>query len=293
MPSEKRFLSLGWSLCLDISVVVPIYNRAPYLIPCIEALIHQDFPKERYELIFVDNGSTDSSLEILRSFPELRVFCEARRGSYHARNLGLTAARGAWIAFTDGDCAPDLNWLASIADSRQESHVVQLGLRRFASGSRQLRLISDYEEARDRWTLTSSIPEVYYGYTNNMAVRRDLFTELGSFQGVSRGGDTVFVQKVLSQFGLSSVQYNQSMGVTHLELDDLRTYYLKCFLYGRSSRRNRSLAPTMRPLSGTERLEVLREAVGSRGPSHEALLLTLLAPGLAAFNVGRLVGSVS
>ncbi len=65
-----------------ISVIVPVYNTAQYLERVIEALLVQDFPREEFELIFVDNDSEDNSRAILGHHPQIRVFDETRIGRH-------------------------------------------------------------------------------------------------------------------------------------------------------------------------------------------------------------------
>jgi cellulose synthase/poly-beta-1,6-N-acetylglucosamine synthase-like glycosyltransferase len=82
----------------------------------IESLYKQDYPKERYEIIIVDNSSTDGTDEMLRSMQEksqyaLQYYRKENEGPGSSRNLGIEKARGTIIAFTDSDCVADANWL--------------------------------------------------------------------------------------------------------------------------------------------------------------------------------------
>jgi glycosyltransferase involved in cell wall biosynthesis len=63
------------------------------------------------EVIVVDNGSTDTTSEVVAAFPDIVLLTEPRPGSYRARNTGLAAATGAFVAFTDADCIPTPGWL--------------------------------------------------------------------------------------------------------------------------------------------------------------------------------------
>ena len=81
-----------------ISVIVPVYNSGKYLERCVKALLNQDYPKSDYELIFIDNGSTDDSVAIMKGHPELRTLSEKSPGSYAARNRGITQAKGDILA---------------------------------------------------------------------------------------------------------------------------------------------------------------------------------------------------
>jgi glycosyltransferase involved in cell wall biosynthesis len=95
-----------------VSVVVPTYNDARRLRTCLQALEQQTYPRSRYEVIVVDNGSDQPVELVVAAFPQARLAFEPRRGSYAARNRGITLARGTVIAFTDSDCIPVPEWLA-------------------------------------------------------------------------------------------------------------------------------------------------------------------------------------
>jgi glycosyltransferase involved in cell wall biosynthesis len=94
-----------------VSVVVPVYNDAARLEACLHALEAQGYPRERFEIIVVDNQSTDHSARVAAGHPRVRLAHEAAPGSYAARNRGLALADGEIVAFTDSDCVPDPTWL--------------------------------------------------------------------------------------------------------------------------------------------------------------------------------------
>lgn len=94
-----------------VSVVVPAYNHHAALAKCLRALEEQKYPKDRYEVVVVDNGSQESVEPLVRNHPQARAAFEGRPGSYAARNKGVSLARGEIIAFTDADCLPVPDWL--------------------------------------------------------------------------------------------------------------------------------------------------------------------------------------
>ena len=79
---------------MDISVIVPCYNCERYIRPCLEALLAQSYPLDRYEVILVDNGSTDSSASLARLYQNVTVIEASARGAYAARNAGVRASTG-------------------------------------------------------------------------------------------------------------------------------------------------------------------------------------------------------
>jgi glycosyltransferase involved in cell wall biosynthesis len=69
---------------MDISIIVPVFNSASYVSRCLEALESQDYPRDRYEIIAVDNNSTDGSDSIVMGYPSVKLLREAKQGSYAA-----------------------------------------------------------------------------------------------------------------------------------------------------------------------------------------------------------------
>jgi len=99
----------------DVTVVVAVRNGASCIEECIRSLLALDYPSERVELIVVDNASTDGTRSILEGFaPRITILEESTRGAAAARNTGIRAARGRWIAFTDADCRVDPQWIAAL-----------------------------------------------------------------------------------------------------------------------------------------------------------------------------------
>lgn len=97
-----------------VSVIVPVRNDARRLRRCLDALAAQSLARNAFEVIVVDNGSTDDSARIARSCSGVRLLFEPAPGSYAARNAGLEAAKGELVAFTDSDCIPEPDWLANL-----------------------------------------------------------------------------------------------------------------------------------------------------------------------------------
>ncbi|WP_142688269.1 glycosyltransferase family 2 protein [Chitinophaga polysaccharea] len=93
-----------------VSIIVPVYNLAPYLPACINSLLEQTYAP--LEIIFINDSSTDSSLEILkeyqRQYPHFKIITQPNSGPGPARNTGLDEASGEYVLFVDGD-----DWIAA------------------------------------------------------------------------------------------------------------------------------------------------------------------------------------
>lgn len=108
-----------------VSVVVCAYNGGRTLAGCLESLLRLDYPD--YEIILVDDGSTDDTRAILARFPQVRVIRQANRGLSAARNVGLEASTGSIVAYTDADCVVDPDWLTLLVHQLQKTGAAAVG----------------------------------------------------------------------------------------------------------------------------------------------------------------------
>lgn len=91
----------------EISIIIPSYNAASYIDRCLESITGSDADKEQYEIIAVDDSSTDETLDLLKKFaektPQMKVYTRHKAGPGGARNLGLNYAKGRYVMFVDID----------------------------------------------------------------------------------------------------------------------------------------------------------------------------------------------
>ena len=102
-----------------VSVVICAFNAERTMRACLESLRTIDYP--HYEVIVVDDGSYDRTAEISADFPEYRLIRQPNRGLSVARNVGMQAAHGELIAYTDSDCVVDPHWLTLMVRTLTES----------------------------------------------------------------------------------------------------------------------------------------------------------------------------
>ncbi len=274
-----------------VSVVVAFRNAAGTLARCVDAIRAQVVPGLRLEVVLVDDGSTDGGESVVREVPGVRMLRQPWSGPYVARNAGVRASSGSVVAFTDADCIAADGWLRELVAPLDDSSVhLVLGRRVAVARSRRLGLLLAYEHARDTYVLEGVRPELYYGHTNNMAVRRDTIERLGPFVEGMRGSDTLLVRRVVDAHSTASVVYRPTAVVTHLELGGLPAYYGKVLTYGRHRRLTSALG-TAAPLSTADRLAVADSALASVGGGRVARLELLALLGLGA--VAWWAGSVS
>lgn len=112
-----------------ISVILPVFNASFTVARAIESILAQTFGD--FELIAVDDGSTDGSGDILDNFAQqdtrVKVFHKSNGGANSARNLGLEHVRGEYVTFCDADDYVDSNWLQAFADNLDDNDVVIQG----------------------------------------------------------------------------------------------------------------------------------------------------------------------
>ena len=111
------------SLLPSVSVVIPVYNGARTIRPCLKALQQLEYPKERVEVIVVDNNSNDGTLDIVSNYSVTLLHERDIQTSYAARNRGILHASGEIVAFVDADCIADSNWLRALVQPFAESTI--------------------------------------------------------------------------------------------------------------------------------------------------------------------------
>lgn len=84
------------------SIIIPNYNKGEYVKDCLDSVFNQDIKKDKYEVIVIDDGSTDNSLDIINQFPVKLLHTDRKRAG-GARNLGIDNASGEYIVFLDSD----------------------------------------------------------------------------------------------------------------------------------------------------------------------------------------------
>ncbi|MEI6084342.1 MAG: glycosyltransferase [Verrucomicrobiota bacterium] len=108
-----------------VSVVVASYNGGRTLPACLNSLRHLNYPN--YEVILVDDGSTDDTAKIAAQFPEVKTIHQPNMGLSNARNTGIQAATGEIVAFTDSDCRADEDWLYYLIGDLLKTDAASIG----------------------------------------------------------------------------------------------------------------------------------------------------------------------
>jgi len=108
------------------SIVIPVKNGGSLLVNCLESLSQLDYPRDKYEVIIVDGGSTDDSRAIAKKFGAMVV--DNKKGTVApARNRGFEASRGDFVVFSDADCVMEQDWLKNALKYFKDSNVGGVG----------------------------------------------------------------------------------------------------------------------------------------------------------------------
>ena len=108
-----------------VSVVVCSYNGGRTLRECLDSLMRVDFPD--YEVILIDDGSTDETSQIAAEFPQVVYYYQENQGLSAARNVGANLASGEIVAYTDDDCVAEVHWLRYLVQAMQDQQVEAIG----------------------------------------------------------------------------------------------------------------------------------------------------------------------
>ena len=164
---------------IEISVIVPAYNAATTLDSCLGSLVHQSVPRENYEIIVVDDGSTDMTSNVAKRFDVNYVF-QPNQGPAAARNNGARMAQGDFILFTDSDCLPEYIWIEEMVRPFVDPEVVAV---KGAYRTRQRELAARFAQAEfeDRYDLLEQSLSIDMIDTYSAAFRENVFLQVGGF----------------------------------------------------------------------------------------------------------------
>ena len=210
IPGIKRLLEKGGTTPL-VSFILPVYNVEEYLPECLDSLLRQTMP--HIEIICVDDGSTDNSLEILRSYAEkdsrIHVLTQKNQYAGTARNLGMTKATGEYLIFLDSDdfFADTLAEDAYFAAKLNKADVVIFGAMHFDHSKKQFReapwlFQEKYVPLMEPFNYRNCPNRLYQITTPSpwtKMFRREFVLESGlTFQNVRNSNDLFFVYSALA-----------------------------------------------------------------------------------------------
>jgi len=208
-------------------VVIPVFDGERSVQATLDTLLCQTYPRELYEIIIVDNNSTDETPDLVGryavQYPHLirLVYEREIQGAYAARNTGIRIAEGEILAFTDSDCLPCRDWIEKGCQSLQDSRVS------FAAGridmifKEQRPNIWEYLDAARKLNQRAYVEKAGFGATANLFVRRGLFDKYGLFRSdLQSGGDYEFGRRLT--IGGEKLVYADRVIVRHPARDNFK-----------------------------------------------------------------------
>ncbi|HAC63042.1 MAG TPA: glycosyltransferase [Cyanothece sp. UBA12306] len=245
MSNHSEESSTGPSFIPQVSVIVPIYNGERDIADLIDCLRSQTYPRDRVEYLLVNNNSGDRTPEILNSAAikanqegiNLRILLENQiQSSYAARNQGIFHSQGEICVFTDADCRPSPDWIKQLVQPFIDPTV---GI--VAGNLTALPGNSLWEKYAERYGVMSpkfllEHPFCPYGQTANLAIRSQIFEEVGLFRPyLTTGGDADICWRIQQQTAWKLTFNSQAM-VQHRHRSTLREFKSQFRRYGQSNR---------------------------------------------------------
>jgi glycosyltransferase involved in cell wall biosynthesis len=225
---------------LDFSIIVPTYNRPGELACCLESLAAIDFPKDRFEVIVIDDGGSLSVDPVVsRWVDSLRITAlhETNGGPARARNSGARMAAGKFLAFTDDDCEPSPDWLSAFFGILRDEPGAMVGGRTvnalvdnpYATASQLIvDLVYDHYNPEPR--------QARFFATNNMAVSAARFHALNGFDSDFRTSeDRDFCDRWTG--ARYPMMFVPDAVVYHSHKLSFGSYWMQHVNYGRGARR--------------------------------------------------------
>ena len=165
-----------------LSVIVPAYQGAPVLPAVLEAIRASDLPRDQWELIVVDDASTDATAQVAARHADRVLSLPGRpHGPGHARNRGVEASRGTWVVFIDADVVVHSDTLRLIAAIARTEHEVDAIFGAYDDAPPAPQFISQYRNLLHRYTHQVGAGEAETFWAGCGAVRTRAFVAVGGF----------------------------------------------------------------------------------------------------------------
>lgn len=236
-----------------VSVIVPAKDREAELDECLAALFTLDYPRDRYEVIVVDDGSTDGTVAVAGRYPCHLVSNGRNRGQSFSRNAGARRASGEILAFLDSDCVADPGWLRDLAPFFSWSRAAAVG--GYVAGYYGRSRLDRYEQVAsslnmgERLLLAADDPGTFYVPTCNLLVRHRAYVAVGGIREDLRVGEDVDLCWRLRGLG-DHVLYVPQGSVRHKHRNHLAAMMRRRAEYGTSEAMLHTLHPKKRKRFG-------------------------------------------
>ncbi len=222
------------------SIIIPTYRRPDRLADCLHSLAGLDYPRDRFEVIVVDDGSQptpDTMVDHFHRYFDVMLLKQAHTGPAAARNNGAAQAKGEVLAFTDDDCEPAADWLQTLAKRYTTKPDCAIGGRTlnklpgnpFSTASQ---ILIDYLYAY----YNADPMQARFFTSNNMALPADGFHKIGGFDTIfphAAGEDRELCDRWLNH-GFQMIYAPEAL-VRHSHSLTCRKFWKQHFNYGRAA----------------------------------------------------------
>lgn len=197
---------------MKLSVVIPFYNEEKLIEKCLHSILNQTIDKKDYEIILVDNNSTDRTSEIARKMGVIPVSYKDRKGAIWAKQFGAKRAKGEIIVVTDADAIVEKTWLENILKIFEDKKLMCIGGTVLATGNNKMSI--NILKFFDFFAQICQIVGIPFIWGTNMAVRKSAFEKVGGFNTrLKTGDDWEFVLRIQKEYGIRSALYTNKLKV--------------------------------------------------------------------------------
>ncbi|WP_079977633.1 glycosyltransferase [Halococcus sediminicola] len=222
-----------------LSVIIPVYNDPEGIRLTLESVTGQTYPTDEYEVLAVDNGSTDSTRDVIETYceryPDLVTLLVENevQGSYAARNEGIRNARGSLIAFIDADMTVRADWLESLAASHREHGWDYAGCE-MATYTECVTWTARYDSLLRGFPVERYLRERNFVQTGCLTTTQEVFDAVGLFDArISSQADGEFGKRV-HEAGFDQ-HFEPEITMYHPARETLRPWLKKQFRIGRGA----------------------------------------------------------
>jgi len=234
----------------SVSVIVPIYNGEQDLPGLLACLMAQIYPAKQVEYLLVDNASSDRTPQILAAAAAqfaakgltYKALSERNiQSAYAARNTGIRAATGEFLAFTDADCYPEPDWLMGLMQPFQNEQIGLVAGKITAFPGTTL--LERYAERKGTMSQQDTLAHVFcpYGQTANLGIRLAALKQVGLFRPyLTTGGDADICWRIQREGSYKGqpweIHYAENAPIQHRHRQTLKELKKQWYRYGKSNR---------------------------------------------------------
>ncbi len=223
------------------SIIIPSYNRSDEIVDLLNSIDNQNFPKDKFEVLIVDDGSVDNTEEIVNTFInktewQLKLYKRNHEGPGPARNYGMSQAEGEYFLFIDSDCIADKDWLKNLAAAIEKHNPDAFG------GPDAVRQDFTALQKAINYSMTSFLTTggmrghsdkklaKYYPRSFNMGIHRKIYEKLGGMGTLRHGQDLEFSRRIVAS-GAKVIPIPKAV-VYHKRRTSLKKFFRQMFNWG-------------------------------------------------------------